>query len=166
MIEQQSACNKKPSRSQACTRVALIFIPERINVWLRFGHPVSDRIVDRVRRVQEFAPRALFCRVRWEANRYGTVLWQLVVLQANAGGDPIEHVTGVLPGATILLEAAGSPQVQRALQVIDSIEALSLDPATVSPAYWRTVHQRLSARAVIPPYTRERHAAQQFRRSL
>ncbi|MDA8255546.1 MAG: DUF2840 domain-containing protein, partial [Betaproteobacteria bacterium] len=37
--------------------------------------------------------------------------------------------------------------------------ALGIDPAAVSPAYWRTLGNRLSARLPLPAYTVERHAA-------
>jgi len=49
--------------------------------------------------------------------------------------------------------------VQLLLPQIDAIEALSIDPAAVSPAYWRTLGNRLSARLPLPAYTVERHAA-------
>jgi hypothetical protein len=45
------------------------------------------------------------------------------------------------------------------LQQIDTIEALGIDPVAVSPAYWRTLGNRLAARMALPAYTRERHAA-------
>lgn len=44
-------------------------------------------------------------------------------------------------------------------QQIDAIEALDIDPASTSPAYWRTLGNRLSARLPLPAYTVERHAA-------
>ena len=73
--------------SQPLTRVALVFVPEKRNVWLRFGRPAHETIIDRQRRTAEFAPGAVFCRIRWEANAYGTMLWQLAVLQAAAPGE-------------------------------------------------------------------------------
>ena len=43
--------------------------------------------------------------------------------------------------------------------VIDAIEALGIAPTDASPAYWRTLGNRLAAREPLPPYTAERHAA-------
>ena len=45
------------------------------------------------------------------------------------------------------------------LPQIDAIEALDIDPASTSPAYWRTLGNRLAARLPLPAYTAERHAA-------
>jgi hypothetical protein len=49
--------------------------------------------------------------------------------------------------------------VQSVLPQIDAIETLDIDPVAVSPAYWRTLGNRLSARLPLPAYTAERHAA-------
>ncbi|MFU7556755.1 DUF2840 domain-containing protein, partial [Pseudomonas paraeruginosa] len=42
---------------------------------------------------------------------------------------------------------------------IDAIEALGITPVGVSPAYWRTLANRLAAHLPLPEYTAERHAA-------
>lgn len=42
---------------------------------------------------------------------------------------------------------------------IDAIEALGIEPAEVSPAYWRTLGNRLAAHLPLPDYSAERHAA-------
>ena len=45
------------------------------------------------------------------------------------------------------------------LAQIDAIEARGIDPADVSPTYWRTLGNRLAARLPLPDYSAERHAA-------
>jgi len=52
------------------------------------------------------------------------------------------------------------------LERIDAIEALDIAPAAVSPAYWRTLANRLAARLPLPEYTAERHAAWLTARAL
>ena len=141
------------------TRVSLAFIVQRINLYLRFGHPVRELRLDRWRRCAVFLPAALFCRVRWESNDYGTTRWQLMVLQAGTPLDAVQRILGIQPGARLLLHAEGEQQVQSVLPQIDAIEALGIDPTAVSPAYWRTLGNRLSARLPLPAYTVERHAA-------
>ena len=141
------------------TRVSLAFVEQRINLYLRFGHPVRELRLDRWRRCATFLPAALFCRVRWESNDYGTTRWQLMVLQACTPLDAVQRITGIQPGARLLLCAEGDRQVQSVLPQIDAIETLGIDPAAVSPAYWRTLGNRLSARLPLPAYTVERHAA-------
>src|SRR5438552_11535542 len=101
------------------TRVTLVFIAGRINVYLRFGRPARERIIDTQRRVVEFTPEAVFCRVRWEANDYGTTLWQLSVLQAAPRREKLQRVAGIVPGATLLLHVEGASKVQPVLRLID-----------------------------------------------
>lgn len=141
------------------TRVSLAFVAHRINVYLRFGHPVRELRLDRWRRYAIFLPTELFCRVLWESNDYGTTRWQLMVMQACTPLDAVQRIAGIQPGARLLLCAEGERQVQLVLPQIDAIEAMGIDPAAVSPAYWRTLGNRLSARLPLPAYTVERHAA-------
>ena len=145
------------------TRVALAYIDQRFDLYLRFGDPIRTIRLDRWRRVAMFSPGALFCRIRWHANDYGTIRWQLMVMQACTPLDAAQRIPGVLPGvlpgARLLLHAEGEPAVRAVLAQIDAIEALGIASAAVSPAYWRTLANRLAARLPLPEYTAERHAA-------
>ncbi len=114
---------------------------------------------DRWRRVAVFLPSAILCRILWQANDYGTVRWQLMVMQAGLTRDALQRIPGVQPGARLLLHTQGDHGVRTVLECIDAIEALGIAPATVSPAYWRTLANRLTARLPLPEYTAERHAA-------
>src|SRR3569623_1370690 len=149
----------QPVRNMPPTRVALAFVERRINLYLRFGHPARELRLDHWRRSALFLPAALFCRVRWESNDYGTPRWQLMVLQACMPHATVQRIAGIQPGARLLLCAEGERQGQSVLPQIDAIEALGSDPAAVSPAFWRTLGNRLSARLPLPAYTVERHAA-------
>jgi hypothetical protein len=140
-------------------RVSLAFVEHRVNVCLRFGQPVRETVLDRWRRVAIFEPNAVCCRVKWIGNDHGTVLWQLMVLQAPLSFDSAQLIAGVSPGARILLRADGERQVKAVLEVIEAIEALGIDPASVSVAYWRTVGNRLAARQPLSDYTVEQHDA-------
>ena len=141
------------------TRVSLAYIEQRIDIYLRFGEPARTVRLDRWRRVAMFLPDAVFCRIRWHANDYGTVRWQLMVMQACTPLDAAQRIPGVLPGARLLLHAEGEPAVRAVLAQLDVIEAQGIAPADVSPAYWRTLGNRLASRLPLPAYTTERHAA-------
>ena len=154
-----------PSRP-AHTRVSLAFVEHRVNVWLRFGKPVREVVLDRWRRVAVIESGAVCCRVKWIGNDYGTALWQLMVLQAPMPFDGAQRVAGVMPGAHILLRADGEPQVKAVLEVIDAIEALCIDPCAAAVTYWRTIANRLAARRPLPEYIAERHAAHLARGAL
>jgi hypothetical protein len=148
------------------TRVALAYVDKRINLYLRFGNPARTIQLDRWRRSAVFLPASIFCRIRWESNDYGTTRWQLMVMQACTPLDAVQRIPGIQPGARILLHAEGERQVQSLLPLIDAIEALRIDPSDISPAYWRTLGNRLSAHLALPQYTAERHAARLAGREL
>ena len=141
------------------TRVALAYIDQRFDLYLRFGDPVRIIRFDRWRRCAVFTPNAVLCRIRWQANDYGTIRWQLMVMQACMPMDGAQRISGVQPGARLLLHAEGEQSVRAVLARIDAIEALGITPVGVSPAYWRTLANRLAAHLPLPEYTAERHAA-------
>ncbi|MBS0597088.1 MAG: DUF2840 domain-containing protein [Proteobacteria bacterium] len=154
----QTALVGQPA-SAPLTRVALAYIEARFKLYLRFGEPVRTHQLDRWRRSAVFLPNAVFCRIRWHANDYGTVRWQLMVMQACTPLDAAQRIPGVQPGARLLLHAEGDGQVRAVLERIDAIEALGIAPVAASPAYWRTLANRLAAHLPLPAYTAERHAA-------
>ena len=145
--------------SAPLTRVALAYIEPRFKLYLRFGEPARTHQLDRWRRCAVFQPGAMFCRIRWQANDYGTIRWQLMVMQAATPLDAVQRIPGVQPGACLLLHAEGDASVRAVLKRIDGIEALGIAAIDVSPAYWRTLGNRLAARLPLPEYTAERHAA-------
>ena len=148
------------------TRVALAYIDQRFDLYLRFGDPARIIRFDRWRRCAVFTPNAVLCRIRWQANDYGTIRWQLMVMQACMPMDGAQRISGVQPGARLLLHAEGEQSVRAVLARIDAIEALGIAPAAASPAYWRTLANRLAARLPLPEYTTERHSAWLIGRAL
>ena len=148
------------------TRVALAYIEPRFKLYLRFGEPARTLQLDRWRRCAVFLPGAMLCRIRWQANDYGTIRWQLMVMQACTPLDAAQRIPGVQPSARLLLHVEGDNQVRAVLERIAAIEALGIAPATASPAYWRTLGNRLAARLPLPEYSAERHAAWLVGRAL
>ena len=148
------------------TRVALATIGRHVRIRLRFGAPQRIVRLDGYRRLAVFLPGAVFCRVSWAANAYGTVAWTLMVMQAATPLDVIQRVVGVTPGARLLLRVDGKRNVKTVLALIDAIEADGIAPVAVSPVYWRTVANRLAARQAPPAYTVERHTAYLARYAL
>lgn len=149
------------------TRVSLAYVDQRFNLYLRFGQPERTVELDRWRRCAVFMPLSVFCRVRWQSNDHGTAQWQLMVLQAGAPPDALQRLPGVRPGARLLLRAEGELKVRAVLRQIDAVEALGIDASHVSPAYWGTLSNRLSAWTAgasaapfqLPAYSADRHAA-------
>lgn len=161
-----AAAQAAPTSGSVPMRVSLAFVERRVNVWLRFGTPMRRIVLDRWRSVAVFAPGALCCRVKWIGNDYGTALWQLMVLQAPRPLEEAQRVSGVLPGARILLRADGETPVKSVLEVIDAVEALGIDPCVAAATYWRTVGNRLAAGQPLPGYSADRHAAHLARWAL
>ena len=131
--------------TRSLTRATVLFLDGKVNDRVRFGRLAGERIIDRRARVALFAPGSLFGYVQWRANRFGTELWRVFVLRAGAPGERLETVPGIAPGAHILLSLGGQARVQRALDLIDVIEAEGTDPADVPESYWRVVQNRLAA---------------------
>jgi hypothetical protein len=148
------------------TTVELLWLEKRIENRIRFGRAVSEQIIDRRRRVLSFVPGSIFAFVRWASNDFGTVLSRVDILRAAAPGLSYSTVPWVKPGGETLLRLSGWPKVERALQLIDAVEALDINPADVAPDYWHHVHNRLSVNESSRLYTRARHQAWLRRRGI
>jgi hypothetical protein len=152
--------------SDNLTRVTLGHVPPHLNVYLRFGRPRRQVPINRCSRSAFFAPGQVFCRIWWESNAYGTTRWELSILQAGSAGQFVQRLSGVHPGAVLLACVEGERTVRPLLRLISTIESLRVDPADVSPAYWRVLQNRLAGRVETPRYGPDRHAAYKLQRSL
>jgi hypothetical protein len=141
------------------TEVELLWLEMRIENRIRFGRAVEEKILDRRRRLLSFAAGSVFAFVRWMSNDFGTAISRIDILRAVAPGQRCSTVPYVKPGGEILLRLSGWPKVERALQLIDVVEALDIDPADAAPDYWHHVHNRLSVNENPRPYTKARHQA-------
>jgi hypothetical protein len=148
------------------TTVELLWLEKRIENRVRFGRSVSEKILDRNRRILSFTPGSIFAFVRWTSNDFGTVLSRIDILRAVMPGQSYSTVPWIKPGGESLLRLSGWPKVERVLQLIDAVEALDIDPADVATDYWHHVHNRLSVNEAPRPYTRSRHQAWLHRRRV
>lgn len=151
---------------ETLTQVELIWIEKQTEHWIRFGRDAREQVLDRRRRILFFPPDETFALVRWAANEHGTVLSRLDILRAVRPGAPFQTVPSITPGGDILLRVDGWPKVERALQLIDAIEAVGIDPADVSPDHWRHVHNRMAVGETPRAYTMQRHRAFLLRREI
>ena len=148
------------------TRVSLCFIEHRVNIYLRFGQYARRQRQSHQRSQVLLPSMAVFCRVHWEANDYGTARWNVMVLRAGSPAERLQRVPGIHPGARILLHVEGERNVRAVFAQIDAIEAMALDPADVCLDYWIALGNRLHGRGALPHYTTERHEAWLRRRKL
>jgi Protein of unknown function (DUF2840) len=148
------------------TTVELLWLEKRIENRVRFGRPVSEKVLDLNRRLVSFAPSSIFAFVRWTSNDFGTVLSRVDILRAATPGQRYSTVPWIKPGGESLLRLSGWPKVERVLQLIDAIEALGIHPADAAPDYWHHAHNRLSVNETPRPYTRSRHQAWLHRRRV
>ena len=148
------------------TDVELLHLAGRMERWIRFGKPVVERVVDRRRRVVSFAPGAVFALVRWQAGEHGTAVSRIDILRAVKPGEPFTTAPFVAPGGELLLHVQGWPKVRKVLGAIDAVEALRIDPRSVSPDHWRCVQNRLAAGEEPRPYDQIRHRAWLIRREI
>lgn len=148
------------------TTVELLWLKGRIENRIRFGHPASERILDRRRRVLSFFPGSIFGFVRWTSNDFGTVLSRIDIVRAATPGQSYSTLPWVIPGGESLLRLSGWAKVERVLQLIETIEALQIDPVEAAPEYWHHVHNRLSVNEPPKAYSRARHQAWLHRRKV
>lgn len=148
------------------THVELTWLAKRVEQRVRFGRSVANLRLDRHRRRVSFAPNAIFAIVRWAGNGYGTVSSEIDILRAVAPGERCTTASFAQPGGDILLSIKGWPKVERALQAIDAIEALGIDPADAAPDHWRHIHNRLTVGERPRSYTLARHRAWLKRRRI
>lgn len=142
----------------ALTEVDLLWDEGRLEHWIRFGHPVEDRILNAQKRTLFFPVGTIFCFVRWQANDFGTVLSRIDVLRACHPFEACTKISSVRPGADILLRQSSWPKVEQVLETINILEKSGFDPTSISPDHWRHVHNRLSAGQIPRFYSPERHA--------
>jgi len=152
--------------TSALTTVEVLWLENRIENRVRFGRHVSEKVLDRNRRVLSFPPGSIFAFVRWTSNDFGTVLSRIDILRAVTPGQRYSTVPWITPGGDSLLRLSGWPKVERVLQLIDVVEALGVDPADAAHDYWHHVHNRLSVNEIPRPYTRSRHQAWLHRRRI
>ena len=127
---------------------------------------MAERFIGRSCRIASFAPGSVFAYLRWRGNEHGTIDVRLAVICAVGLGIPIATVPGVRPGGELLLRLAGWPRVKAALEAMDAIEALRIDPAEAAPDYWRHVHNRLLTGGTPRAYGRDQHRAWLLRRLI
>lgn len=145
--------------SESFTRVEIAFYPEHLNHWLRFGEPDEQQDLDRRRSLALFNPGRIFGYVRWRANEYGTQDWRFTIVKTAAPSLLLSRIEGVAPGGEVLLLVVGSTKVKRALLQIDALEAAWFEPAAVSPAYYRHIHNRIASRQPVRTYSTAQHEA-------
>src|SRR5437764_4899016 len=95
------------------TTVELLWLEKRIENRVRFGRAVSEKILDRNRRILSFAPGSIFAFVRWTSNDFGTALSRVDILRAPTPGQRYSTVPWVKPGGESLLRLSGWPKVER-----------------------------------------------------
>src|SRR6476646_427914 len=118
------------------TTVEILWLEKRIENRVRFGRSVSEKLLDRNRRLLSFAPGSIFAFVRWTSNDFGTILSRVDILRAAIPGQRYSTVPWIKPGGESLLRLSGWLKVERVLQLIDAVEALDIDAADVAPDYW------------------------------
>jgi len=152
--------------SNELTQVELTWIEKKIEHWIRFGDFVAEKRLDRRRRIVSFSPNTVFAFVRWASNDFGTILSRIDIVRAVSAKETYQTLPFIRPGGEILLRMESWPKVERALQAIDVIEALHIDPAEVAPEHWRHIHNRLTAGREFHAYSREQHEAWLQRRRI
>lgn len=157
--------NLTPARPPL-THVRLVWREGVHEDWLRFGKPVSERIIDRRTRIESYAPGQVFALVRWASNNFGTRRSTLDVVGAVTDREPHTSLPNIDPGGELLLRVRSWTKVRRVLALVDAIEQAGFDPCRIAPDHWRHMHNRIAGGLQPRAYTPARHRAWLGRREL
>ncbi len=126
------------------TTVAVSWRQKHRNHRLVFGTPERWVRLDWRRRLAVFQPGCVLGYERWRRGRFGTLDWQVFVLETGRAGEPLVSVPGVMPGARILVAAQGKDRARRCLEELKRLETETLLEAI--PAFrWQVMGGRFAA---------------------
>jgi len=126
------------------TTVSVSWRKNKRNHRLLFGTPRRWVRLDWRRRLAVFETGQIFGYERWAAGRHGTIHWSVHVLQAGGAGEQLTSVTGVRPGARILLTGYGKDRARRALSEFEKLgEPTVLE--RIDAEQWHVLGGRLAA---------------------
>lgn len=130
------------------TRLIMLYQEKKKRCALVFGDPVLYREIGGpyFERHAFFAPGQLFAVELWEANRYGTLRWLLLVLRAVGPGERATVLPSVAPGAEILFCVQGRKKVRQGKRWLSSLAEGGTDLSRVDPDYYRASHFKFSVR--------------------
>ena len=103
------------------TLTSIAWRKRKRNHRLLFGTPDRSVRLGWHNRLAAFLPDQIFGYERWRANKYGTIEWQIFILQAQKSGQPVSQIPGVFPGACVLASAHGKPNAKRMLSALDGL---------------------------------------------
>ena len=121
--------------------------------------PFARPVLERADGWFGFEPGAVFVQVLRETARRGPDRWRLAVLRAGGPGERLCRVTGVRPGAELLLWVTGKGRTERVLRTFAAIRRLGIEPVDVSPPWFAGAGAALNADIAPPPYSADQHAA-------
>lgn len=126
------------------TTVAVSWRQKHRNHRLMFGAPERWVRLDWRRRLAVFRPGSVLGYERWRRGQFGTVDWQVFVIETGRAGEPLAAVPGVKPGARILLAAQGKDRAKRFLEELERLQAACPVEAIPAPR-WQVLGARFTA---------------------
>lgn len=102
---------------------------------LLFGTPDREVRINWQNKYAAFRPGTIFGYERWRANKYGTIEWQIFVLQSQCKGRPVSRIPGIYPGATLLTSAHGKDSAKKMLAMFDELKE-NQDLSAYSFEFW------------------------------
>lgn len=128
------------------TAVIVSYQKNRRNYRLLFGTPEQEIRRGWHRKLAVFEPGKVFAYEQWDANSFGTQRWKIMVCRAVSSGS-ITRISGIEPGAKLLLMMQGKTKSKRFLECLDGLKARAIDPERVSDRHWMELCLRLDAGA-------------------
>lgn len=126
------------------TTVAVSWRQKHRNHRLVFGAPARWVRLDWRRRLAVFRPGSVLGYERWRRGRFGTVDWQVFVIETGRACEPLAAIPGVKPGARILLAAQGKDRARRFLEELKRLQTPGAVEA-IPALKWQVLGARFAA---------------------
>lgn len=120
------------------TLVSIAWRKRRRNHRLLFGTPVRWVRLDWHRRLAAFKSGDIFAYERWQGSQFGTSDWRIFVLQTAHSGQYASEVSGIFPGAIVLVKISGKDRCKRFLKLLDALKT-NRDLSEYSAGKWRQI---------------------------
>lgn len=134
-------CNRVSDKN--CTTFDIVYLEGRANYRFLFGEPEFITRSSRQRATAFYPANKTVVYLRWRANEYGTQTWRCFVVRTAKPDEAVTRISGVRPGASILLSTRGKTYTKRFLRYLDALKKRGYALENVPPSYWRHLHLRL-----------------------
>lgn len=108
------------------TSVESVYKVRELNYNIIFGNPYKTEVIFRQehmsKQIDYFLPNSIFCFDYWNANKYGTLKWRVVIGRTIAVGEEGVQIPNVKPCVNLLFDVSGNLRAKAALKWVNLLK--------------------------------------------